>query len=104
MDVDVRTAFPLTDELRSRLRAVAAEYTGQTVNLIEIVEASLIAGIVVQIGDKKFDMSVATRLKAIHQAMRDRASREVHQGRPFVEESETRQDQQNRVPSHEIQS
>lgn len=85
VQVQVRTAASLTDELRERLKDVAGEYTGKEADLVETIDESLIGGIVVQIGDQKFDTSVATRLKRLGDALRDRASHEIHSGRTHWE-------------------
>ncbi|MGB2985168.1 MAG: ATP synthase F1 subunit delta [Phycisphaerae bacterium] len=86
VEVHVRTAVPLTDPLREKLKAVAAKQTGKEVDLVETLDESLIGGLVVQIDDQKFDASLATRLKGLCSAMLDRASREIHSGKTYLEE------------------
>ncbi len=85
VEAHVRTASPLNDDLRTKLESVIAKHTGREVDLVETVDEDLLGGIVVHIGDEKFDMSVATQLGALGKALMDRASREIHSGRTFVE-------------------
>ena len=85
VDVHVRTAVPLTDALRIRLRDVAGKYTGKQAYLLETVDESLIGGLVMQIGDEKFDTSLRSRLKALRAGLLDRASRELHSGKSYIE-------------------
>ena len=87
MEVHVRTATPLTAELREKLTALAARRTGREPYLIETVDESLIGGLVMRIGDEKFDASVATKLKVLRGALSNRASREIHSGRSFWEDA-----------------
>ena len=70
-----------------RLKSVIAEHTGHTVDLVERVDEDLLGGLIVAIGDNKFDMSVATQLRRVGSALQERASREIHAGRTLVEES-----------------
>lgn len=83
--VFVRTATPLSEELRISLKGAARRYTGKEAELIESVDASLIGGLVVQVGDEKFDGTVRTRLSRIGSALRECAVREVFGDRVHVE-------------------
>lgn len=85
VEVHVTTASPLNTELRSKLQPVLKKHTGKEIELIETVDESLIGGMVVRIGDEKFDMSVTTKLNSIHHNLMERASRESHSGKSFVE-------------------
>lgn len=85
IEVHVTTAVALTDELRSRLRDAMKKRTGKETDLIETINESLIGGMTVRIGDEKFDMSVATKLNTMHESLMNRALRESHGGRSFVE-------------------
>lgn len=87
VEVYVQTAIPITDELREKIRDVAAKQTGKEPKLVESVDESLIGGLVMRVGDQKFDGSVATRLRRLGQALQDRASRELHGGRTHWEGS-----------------
>ncbi|HUU83422.1 MAG TPA: ATP synthase F1 subunit delta [Phycisphaerae bacterium] len=86
-DVDVRvtTAVPLTRKLLDRLRETLKRRTGRKPLINEEVDASLLGGLVVQIGDEKLDCSISSRLRRLRQAMRGRASREIHAGKDYFE-------------------
>jgi F0F1-type ATP synthase delta subunit len=66
--------------------AIAAS-TGRKPALIERVDSGLIGGLVVEVEGKKFDASVASRLKDLSEALLARASREIHSGTAYVAES-----------------
>ena len=87
VDVKVRTAVPLDDAQRSRLQDAIAASTGRKPALIERVDSGLIGGLVVEVEGKKFDASVASRLKDLSEALLARASREIHSGTAYVAES-----------------
>lgn len=84
VDVQVRSAVPLSDELRARLAEAAARFTGKRPHLIERVDPSLIGGLVVQIGDDKIDSSIASRLKNLGAALRKRGAEEIHRGTAYI--------------------
>jgi len=83
----VRTAVEMTGELRAKLKEAVKAMTGKEVDLVESLDESLVAGMVVRIGDKQYDMSAATKLKAIRTSLMERASREMVAGRHFIEGS-----------------
>jgi F-type H+-transporting ATPase subunit delta len=87
VDVHVRTAVPLDDALRTRLKDTMAASTGRKPVLVERIDPSLIGGLVVEVEGKKFDASVASRLHDLSEALLLRASREIHSGRAYVAES-----------------
>jgi F-type H+-transporting ATPase subunit delta len=60
---EVVSAVPLDDSTRQQVRALAAaRHPGKTVELDERVDASLIGGISIRIGDEQYDGSVSRRL------------------------------------------
>lgn len=87
VDVNVRTAVPLSENLRSRLADSIAAFSGKKPTLIEKVDPSLIGGMVVEVEGKKIDASVASRLRDLSEALSARAAREMHSGRAYVAES-----------------
>ncbi len=87
VDVHVRTAVPLDDAQRTRLRDVLAASTGKKPTLVERIDPSLLGGMVVEVAGKKFDASVASRLHDLSEALLARASREIHSGTAYVAES-----------------
>jgi F-type H+-transporting ATPase subunit delta len=62
---EVRTARPLEDEQRRAVTARLGELTGDTVEMNEVVDESLIGGIAVRIGDRLYDASVRNRLERL---------------------------------------
>lgn len=85
VEVQVATATPLNKKQRASLTEVLAQITGQKPVLTETVDESMLGGLVVQIGDKKLDGSVANRIKGLRRALAERASREIHAGKQYVE-------------------
>ena len=80
IEVAVTSAVPLDDEQRAAVAAAVARRSGRTALLRETVDAALVGGMVIQIGDQKADASVASRLHALSDALLDRASREIQAG------------------------
>jgi F-type H+-transporting ATPase subunit delta len=63
---EVTTAMPLTPELRAEVQALVRQQTGlQQVTLTEKVDASLIGGFVLRVGDRLLDDSVSFRLRKL---------------------------------------
>ena len=81
VEAHVRTVVPLTEPLRERIRAAVARHTGKTPVLIEEIDPSLIAGIVVQIGDEKIDQSLSRRLRELAANLENRATQEILRAR-----------------------
>jgi F-type H+-transporting ATPase subunit delta len=80
VDARVRTAVPLSAELRERLRAAVARFTGREPDLTEKVDASLLGGMIVEVAGKKIDTSVSSRLSQLGAAFDRRASEEIQRG------------------------
>jgi F-type H+-transporting ATPase subunit delta len=85
--VRVGSAIPLSAALRERLRAAASRYTGREAVLEERVDPELLGGLVLEIGDRKIEASVAGRLHRTHQRLIDRGAQELHSGRQHVVEN-----------------
>lgn len=85
IDVHVRTAVPLTDALRARLITAVAAATSRKPVLIEHVDPSVVAGLVIEIEGRKIDASLASRLHQLTGALLARASREIQSGKAYVE-------------------
>lgn len=62
---DVRSAVELTDDLRQAIRERLSQTFSKEVRLRESVDASVIGGVVIRVGDTVFDSSVAGRLEAM---------------------------------------
>ena len=59
---EVRTAVPLSQERRTRIAAALSAATGLEVEVKEIVDPSIVGGVVAHVGDEVFDGSLASRL------------------------------------------
>jgi F-type H+-transporting ATPase subunit delta len=87
MDVHIRTAVPLTDALRARLSDAITAAVDRKPTLIEHVDPSLVAGVVIELEGRKVDASLASRLHQLTEALLARASREIQSGKAYVAES-----------------
>ncbi len=88
VEVRVTSAVPLTPELRESLVSAASGFSGREAHLVEKVDAALLGGLVVRVGDQKLDDSVLWELEYLQQAFLARASRELLSGRDYVNNSE----------------
>jgi len=84
VEVYVRTAVPMPEELKSTLAATASSQTGKSAQIVETVDPTIIGGLVLQIGDMKYDMSVASKLGTMSRALQQRATAEIHSGKTYV--------------------
>lgn len=66
---EVKTAAPLSAENKEALVNKFSSLTGKKIVLHEEVDEKLIGGLVVTIGDKIFDGSVISQLKALHKSL-----------------------------------
>lgn len=87
VEVTVRTAVPLSDEMRETLQKFMSEQIGSEAILTTRMDPALLGGLVVQVGDHRVDTTIATRLRKLHQRLLDRASTEIHQGRKYFAEA-----------------
>ncbi len=85
IDVHVTTAVPLTDELRAKVSAAVRERTSKTARLIEKIDPDILGGLIMRIGDTKIDTSIANHLRRMRDALKARASQEIHGGRSYFE-------------------
>ncbi len=75
VDVAVASAVPLSPSLRARLQATLARVTGREPVLRERVDADLVAGLRLAIGDRQIDGSIAARLRRLDSRLLERAPR-----------------------------
>lgn len=80
VDVHVTSAVALTEDTRGALRTAVAEASGRKPNLVELVDPSLLGGLVVRFDDQKIDTSVAKDLRLIRDRLADRSAREIQGG------------------------
>lgn len=62
---EIRTALPLDEAQRTAVMDRLAQLTGDTIEINEVVDESLIGGITVRIGDRLYDASVRNRLERL---------------------------------------
>lgn len=65
----VRTARPLTDDQRTRLRTVLGASYGRNIHLNVVIDASVVGGVSVQIGDELIDGTAASRLAGVRRRL-----------------------------------
>jgi F-type H+-transporting ATPase subunit delta len=75
----VSTAVPLDDGLRQQISQKLGSVLNKEVRLQELVDPSLIGGMVVRVGDTVFDTSVANRLDKMAKKTRDGFSSQLLQ-------------------------
>ena len=83
----VRTAVALTEDLRQQLLDATTRFTGREASLKESVDESLIGGMILLVGDRKIDTSVAEELRQLETQFLDRASRESQNDDAYFVES-----------------
>jgi len=81
VDVEVTTAAPLDEAAAERLRAAVRRLVEGEPVLERRVEPELIGGMVVRVGDKIYDASVARQLESMRQQMIDRSAHEIQSRR-----------------------
>lgn len=85
MLVEVCTAVPMSDELRERVNHQLNTHFSKEVRLREVVDPSVVGGVVIRVGDTVFDCSVASRLdKMGHAAAEGFARRLLETSEPFL--------------------
>ena len=85
--VSVRTAVALTENLRQRLLEATSRFTGREASLMETVDGSLIGGMILLVGDRKIDSSVAKDLRQLETQFLDRASLESRNDNAYIVDS-----------------
>jgi F-type H+-transporting ATPase subunit delta len=76
-DVEVRTALPLDDALRREIEDHLRKMLGGEPVMHVAVDPSLIAGMVIRVGDRVYDSSVHTQLEHTRRAMIERATERI---------------------------
>jgi F-type H+-transporting ATPase subunit delta len=64
---EVRTAVALDDEGRAAIERRVRQLTGDSVELAEVLDESLIGGVAVRIGDRIYDASLRSRLERLRE-------------------------------------
>lgn len=79
VEVDVRTAEVLSDDLLEKIVSRLKDVLGSEVVVNTHVDPDLIGGLVVRVGDTVYDGSVANRLVQLRKSAVDRAAQEIRQ-------------------------
>lgn len=74
---EVRTAIPLSEDLRQEVLRRIGESTAREVRLVEVVDANLVGGMVIRLGDTIFDGSISNRISKLSRRVRAGFSREL---------------------------
>jgi F-type H+-transporting ATPase subunit delta len=83
--VQVRTAEPMSDEVRARVTERLSAALGRSVQLTADTDAELLGGIVVRVGDTVYDASVANRLRRLREEANWKTAQAIKQSRPRFE-------------------
>jgi F-type H+-transporting ATPase subunit delta len=86
-EVTVYTAVPLEKRERNALIEQLARISGKKIDLKEHVVEDMLGGLVVEIGDRRLDASLITRLKQMRRRMYERAGEEIHSGKKYFAET-----------------
>ncbi|MCB1259187.1 MAG: ATP synthase F1 subunit delta, partial [Acidimicrobiales bacterium] len=65
---EVRSAVELSEEQRTRLASALSAKLGRDVDVVVVVDPSVVGGLVTQVGDTVIDGSVRTRLAQLKEA------------------------------------
>lgn len=65
---EIRTAFPLDEDHRQRLARALERATGKRVDVKEVVDSSVLGGVVAVIGDTVIDGSIRHRLEQLRES------------------------------------
>ena len=79
--VQVVSAVPLTDEAVAAIRRRLQEALHFEPILETTVDPSLLGGLIIQVGDTRYDSSLRTRLNQLHVRLRQRSLHEIQLGR-----------------------
>jgi F-type H+-transporting ATPase subunit delta len=79
VDVQVRTPMPLSDDVHELVTRRLESLLGKRVHLVVRLDASLIGGLVVRVGDTVYDASVARGLSRLRERALDEVARAVRE-------------------------
>ena len=66
---EVRSAIPLGDEQRAKLREALQTATGREVELKVLIDPSILGGLLVRVGDQVFDGTIRSRLQSVKEQL-----------------------------------
>jgi F-type H+-transporting ATPase subunit delta len=79
--VQLATATPIDEAFAERIARSLAPLAGGSPELERVVDAKLIGGIVVRVGDKVYDASIANQLRKLRQQLMERSAHEIQSRR-----------------------
>ena len=65
--VDILTAEPLSEELKSKILALLKEQTNSNIELHQFVNPEILGGFVIKMGDQYFDSSIISKFNKLRQ-------------------------------------
>lgn len=71
----VKTVVPMDEETKERLRSSLTELVGKDVELVNVIDPSILGGMVIHMGDAIVDMSLSTRLNDLDRRIHQELSR-----------------------------
>lgn len=86
--VRVTTATPLSEDAKTSLAAKLRKLIGGEPELFAVVDPALIGGVIVRVGDKVYDASIATQLNNARQETINRSVHEIQSRRDSFRHSE----------------
>lgn len=75
VEATATSAVPLSDEERAAVTAMAARLSGKKPLMEFVVDPEILGGLILQIGDLRYDNSVRTHLNAALETLRERSER-----------------------------
>jgi len=78
IEAHVVSAVALSDAARERLTKTLTRSTGLTVDLQESVDPSLLGGLIVRVGDRKYDGSVRHKVRVLRSIFDERARQHIY--------------------------
>jgi F-type H+-transporting ATPase subunit delta len=76
-EIEIRVAMPLENAMQTEIEELVRRALNTEPMLNVKVDPSLLAGIVIRVGDRVYDGSVSTRLEHVRAAMIDRATEQI---------------------------
>lgn len=61
----VTTAVALTDDLKAKVLAKVKELTGKEAEITSVIDASILGGFILRVGDIQYDASIANKLQKL---------------------------------------
>ncbi len=61
----VTTAIPMDSAMESKVRAKVSTFSDKKINIVNIIDPSIIGGFILRIGDQQYNASVSNRLQTL---------------------------------------